>query len=87
MTCSYDIDLNLRTTDKQEHLSSQALSSLLPQIFSNTISTFDIFLHIFSAFFSSSRDSGRFLAMKKLSPFHTIEEVDCVRWGKHSLKV
>lgn len=45
------MDLNLRTTDKQEHLSSQALSSLLPQILSNTISTTDISAHILIFFF------------------------------------
>lgn len=45
------MDLNLRTTDKQEHLSSQALSSLLSQILSNTISTADISAHILIFFF------------------------------------
>lgn len=55
MTLSYDIDLRLRTTDKQKHLSSQALSSLLHQILSNTISTFDISVNIFSHFLFSWR--------------------------------
>lgn len=51
ITQSYDMDRNLRTTDKQEHLSSQALSSLLSQILSNTISTADISAHILIFFF------------------------------------
>lgn len=64
------MDLNLRTTDKQEHLSSQAFSSLLSQILSNTISTADISAHIL-IFFSFSRDHMGFMATKKISPSHT----------------
>lgn len=85
MTQSYDMDLNLRTTDKQEHLSSQALSSLLPQILSNTISTADISAHILIFFFFFQRSYGIY-GYKETQPIsHKV--VDHVRWGKQSLKV
>lgn len=72
------MDLNLRTTDKQEHLSSQALSSLLPQILSNTISTANISAHILIFFFFFFQRSYGIYGYKENQPIsHKV--VDHVR--------